>query len=132
MLKKREVDVEAVDQTDPVRPTAIIIASELGHVDMVRTLMRAKPKHADVNAETKFGRRAIWWAAKRKDLDLAKQLLTDKTLEVNYMDKESGCTSLYRAILSNCAEVARELVHSGADVNMRRLGFDVGAETPLI
>ena len=44
----------------------------------------------------------------------------------------SGCTSLYRAILSNCAEVARELIHAGADVNMRRLGFDVGAETPLI
>ncbi|KAK3757349.1 hypothetical protein RRG08_008737 [Elysia crispata] len=132
MLKKREVDVEAVDQTDPVCPTAIIIASELGYVDMVHTLMHAKPNHADVNAESRLGRRAIWWAAKRKDVDLAKQLLTDKTLEVNYMDKESGCTSLYRAILSNCAEVARELIHAGADVNMRRLGFDVGAETPLI
>ena len=61
MLKKREVDVESIDDSDPVRPTAIIIASELGHVDMVRTLMMAKPKHADVNAETRLGRRAIWW-----------------------------------------------------------------------
>lgn len=132
MLKKREVDVEAVDQTDPDRPTATIIASEFGYVDMVRTLMHAKPKHADVNAETRRGRRSIWWAAKRRDLDLVKQLLTDKTLEVNHVDKESGCTALYRAILSNCADVARELVHAGADVNLRRLGFDVGAETPLV
>ena len=61
MLKKREVDIESIDDSDTVRPTAIIIASELGHVDMVRTLMMAKPKHADVNAETRLGRRAIWW-----------------------------------------------------------------------
>ncbi|GFN77014.1 ankyrin repeat domain-containing protein 1-like [Plakobranchus ocellatus] len=132
MLKQREVDVEDVDLRDPVRPTAIILASELGHVDMVHTLMKAKPKHADVNAETKLGRRAIWWAAMKKDLELAKQLLTDKTCEVNVVDKETGCTPLYRAIISNCASVARELVHAGADVNIHRLGFDVGAETPLI
>ncbi|XP_035829420.1 putative ankyrin repeat protein RF_0381 [Aplysia californica] len=132
MLKDRVVDVEDVDLSDSCRPTAIIVASELGLLEVVKTLMRAKPKPADVNAETRKGRRAIWWAAKSSNLELAQLLVSEKKCEVNYVDKETGCTPLYRAIISNCAPVARELVHAGADVNIRRLGFDIGAETPLI
>ena len=60
MLKERQVDVNAADPEDPRGATAIIIASELGDVEMVQILMKAKPKPADVNAETVTGRRAIW------------------------------------------------------------------------
>ena len=41
--------------------------------------------------------------------------------------------------MTNSAEVAREILHAGADVNLRRLGIDTDdgssastAETPLI
>lgn len=61
-LKDKFVDVDSVDPDDPLGPTAIIIASELGDVKMVQMFMRAKPKPANVNAETVNGRRAIWWA----------------------------------------------------------------------
>ena len=60
MVKEKQVDVNAADPEDPRGATAIIIASELGDVEMVRILMKAKPKPADVNAETVTGRRAIW------------------------------------------------------------------------
>ena len=60
LLKSKEVHIEDVDPTDSSRPTAVIVASELGLVDVVKTLMKAKPRPADINAETRRGRRAIW------------------------------------------------------------------------
>lgn len=39
---------------------------------------------------------------------------------------------MLRAIISNKADVVRLLLHAGGDVNLRRLGFVQGAETPLI
>ena len=60
MVKDRVVDVNAKDPDDPKGATAIIIASELGYIQIVEILMKAKPRHADVNAETITGRRAIW------------------------------------------------------------------------
>ncbi|KAK7505757.1 hypothetical protein BaRGS_00003028 [Batillaria attramentaria] len=132
LLKERLVNVNSQDPDDPLGSTAIIKASELDDVEMVRILMKAKPKPADVNAETVRGRRAIWWAAKLGSKPLAEQLLKDSKCEVNYIDRETGCSPLYRAIVSNKADVVRLLLHAGGDVNMRRLGFSQGAETPLI
>ena len=39
---------------------------------------------------------------------------------------------MYRAIVSNNADVVRLILHAGGDVNLRRLGLSQGAETPLI
>ena len=46
----------------------------------------------------------------------------------------TGCTPLYRAILSNSTEVTQLLIHARADVNLRRLGIGAAAmaESPLI
>ncbi|KAK7114601.1 putative ankyrin repeat protein RF_0381 [Littorina saxatilis] len=131
-VKDRVVDVNEADHDDPRGVTAIILASELGDVEMVKLLMKAQPKAADVNAETVTGRRAIWWAAKIGNKELADQLLTDTTCEVNYIDRETGCSPLYRAILTNKADVVRAILHAGGDVNLRKLGLSKGAETPLI
>ena len=49
-----------------------------------------------------------------------------------YMFLVSGCAPLYRAILSNAATIVQLLIHAGADINLRIIGLDVGAETPLI
>ena len=45
-----------------------------------------------------------------------------------------GCTPLYRAILNNDTDMVREVLHAGADVNLRRLGMadDSLGETPLM
>ncbi|XP_076448878.1 uncharacterized protein LOC143285460 [Babylonia areolata] len=132
LLKERVVDVNAMDPDDLKGATAIIIASELGDTQMVQVLMKAKPKPADVNAETVTGRRAIWWAAKLGNKELTEQLLKDRKCEVNYIDRETGCSPMYRAIVSNKADVVRLILHAGGDVNLRRLGLSQGAETPLI
>jgi ankyrin repeat protein len=60
MIKEGNVNVNARDPENPHGATALIIASLAGNVEMVRTLMKAKPKPADVNAETITGKRAIW------------------------------------------------------------------------
>lgn len=132
LLKERLVNVNTQDSEDPHGTTAIIIASELQDVEMVQVLMKAKPTPADVNAETVTGRRAIWWAAKYGNKQLAEQLLKDSKCDVRYIDRQTGCSPLYRAIVSNKADVTRLLLHAGGDVNLRRLGFDREAETPLM
>ncbi|XP_013417730.1 ankyrin repeat domain-containing protein 1-like [Lingula anatina] len=45
---------------------------------------------------------------------------------------ENSTTPLYRAILSNSAKVCQLLIHAGANVNLRILGFNVGGESPLM
>lgn len=61
LLKEKVVNVNATDPDDSLESTAIIVASELQDVAMVRILMRAKPEPANVNAENKIGKRAIWY-----------------------------------------------------------------------
>ncbi|XP_059170595.1 putative ankyrin repeat protein RF_0381 [Physella acuta] len=132
MLKKKQIDVNCCNPTDPSGPTAIIVSSQLQLIEMVKLLMKARPKGANVNLEANDGRRAIWWAAKTGNVELTKILLSERNCDVNYIDKETGCTPLYRAVLSNSVGVVRELIQAGADVNTRRLQLDKTAETPLM
>ena len=66
--------------------------------------------------------------------EIADLLLNTRGTEcdVNFTDKETGTTPLYRAILSNSAKTVQLLIHAKADVNMRKIGFNMEAETPLI
>ncbi|XP_067652019.1 serine/threonine-protein phosphatase 6 regulatory ankyrin repeat subunit A-like [Haliotis asinina] len=133
MLKNKTIqDPDVRDMDDPLRPTALLVASEMDDDETAWLLLKPKNKPADVNAETVRGRRAIWWAAKHGSEKLADVLLRKPGCEVNELDKETGSAPLFRAIISNADAVVQLLIHHGADVNMRRLGFGVGAETPLI
>ncbi|XP_056022784.1 ankyrin-2-like isoform X2 [Ostrea edulis] len=134
MLKEGKVDVNSRDTDNHFLPTPLLIATELNDVELVKLLLKAKPKPANVNDENIKGRRPIWWAARWANEEMTDLLLncSKQKCEVNFIDKESGCAPLYRAILSDAAKIVQLLIHAGADINLRILGLDVGAETPLI
>lgn len=134
MLKERLVDVNSRDTDNRLLPTPLLIATELNDVELVKLLLKAKPKPANVNDENIKGRRPIWWAARWANEEITDLLLNSskQKCEVNFVDKETGCAPLYRAILSNAANIVQLLIHAGADINLRIMGLDVGAETPLI
>ncbi|XP_062569296.1 putative ankyrin repeat protein RF_0381 [Saccostrea cucullata] len=134
MLKEGKVDVNSRDTDNHLLPTPLLIATELNDVELVKLLLKAKPKPANVNDENIKGRRPIWWAARWANEEITDLLLncSKQKCEVNFVDKESGCAPLYRAILSNAAKIVQLLIHAGADINLRILGLGVGAETPLI
>ncbi|XP_064641327.1 ankyrin repeat domain-containing protein 29-like [Lineus longissimus] len=131
--KKDRININAKDQNDPYKRTALLYAAEDNNHEMCCILLRAKPNVPDVNAEDESGNRPIIWAAKHKSAELAEVLLESGKCDVNYLDRNSGCTPLYTAIMSNHAPLCRVLVHAGADVNLRQLGVvDPVGETPLI
>ncbi|XP_061180289.1 putative ankyrin repeat protein RF_0381 isoform X2 [Saccostrea echinata] len=134
MLKEGKVDVNSRDTDNHLLPTPLLIATELNDVELVKLLLKAKPKPANVNDENIKGRRPIWWAARWANEEITDLLLncSKQKCEVNFVDKESGCAPLYRAILSNAVKIVQLLIHAGADINLRILGLGVGAETPLI
>ncbi|XP_069113742.1 putative ankyrin repeat protein RF_0381 isoform X3 [Argopecten irradians] len=133
MIKERVVDVNLRDTEDPVLPTPLLIAAEMNDEEMVRLLMKAKPYPASVNDETTKGKRAIWLAAKNGNVKMVEYLLNGKTpCEVNIVDKESGCSPLFRAVLTESKEICQMLIKVGGDVNLRRLSLENSNETPLI
>jgi len=73
-------------------------------------------------------------AAWKGNVEVANLLLNTRGAEcdVNFLDKDTGTSPLYRAILSNNEEVAHLLIQAKADVNMRRMGKNRSIETPLI
>ena len=137
LLKKgvnpNNLDLEDLDAK--TKTPALLIACELQLLDMVKLLIQNKRCPADVNCEDIKGRRPIWVAVDTHNAELAEILIKDGRikLDANYLDKQSGCTPIYRAILNNDADLVREILHSGADVNLRRLGLtgDSLGETPL-
>ncbi|KAH9514056.1 hypothetical protein Btru_030099 [Bulinus truncatus] len=131
ILKTKDVCINDTDPTDSTSPTAIIIACQLELLDMVELLLTAKPEPANVNAVSLTGCRAIWCAVKQGNIQLTKLLLSTKKCEVNYVDKETGFTPLYKAIILNNAEIVKELLKAGADVNAK-LFFHSSMITPLI
>ncbi|KAI8795849.1 ankyrin repeat protein [Biomphalaria glabrata] len=131
MLKLKDVDINDTNPSECTNTTALIIACQLELFDMVDLLLKTKPKPPNVNSETTTGCRAIWWAVKHGNIQLTKLLLSTNKCEVNFTEKETGYTLLYRAILSNSPAIVKELLHAGANVNTK-LHFDSGAVTPLI
>lgn len=138
VMRSRNMNLNTRDLNDPEQPTALIVACENDHTDIVKIMLTMKKsKYLDVNQENRLGRRPIWIAALKGNHEIADLLLNSKGTEcdVNFIDKETGTSPLYRAILSNSAKTVQLLIAAKADVNMRRMGFDskdMKAETPLI
>ena len=136
LTKVERVNVNVVVGEDCVTP--LLLACKLERLEIVQLLLKAKPQRADVNKCDLKGRRPIWWAARHGNSELADMLVYDgkDKCDVNQVDEQSGCTPLYRAILTNDTATCRVLVRAGADVNLRRLWKSSGkaevAESPLI
>ncbi|XP_045192403.2 putative ankyrin repeat protein RF_0381 isoform X2 [Mercenaria mercenaria] len=135
ILRGKNMNLNTRDLNDKNAPTALITACEVNNTEIVKLMLTMKKaRFLDVNQEDKVGRRPIWIAAWKGNPEIADLLLNTRGTEcdVNFIDKESGTSPLYRAILSNSEETAHLLIQAKADVNMRRMGFDLKAETPLI
>ncbi|KAL4235057.1 hypothetical protein ACF0H5_006695 [Mactra antiquata] len=135
VLRGKNMSLNTRDMNSANCPTALIVACETDNPEIVKLLLTAKKaRFIDVNQEDKAGRRPIWIAAWKGSYEIADLLLNTRGAEcdVNFIDKESGTSPLYRAILSNSAETAHMLIQAKADVNMRRMGAGLKAETPLI
>ena len=91
---------------DPQGNTILMIASRLGHRDLVWALIKRK---ASVTKRSPFGDSALMMASLRGDLDIVRALV-EHGAELNH----SGWAPIHYAAFENHAEVIRYLVAKGA------------------
>ena len=99
-----------VDYANEKGKTALLIASEQGHKEMVNCLMTA---NADVNTRDVDSRSALIIASENNDVELAKILLNAKANPNHH--RNDGSTSLHIASYNNYNELAVMLIEFGAD-----------------
>ena len=92
---------------DPKGNTVLMMASRLGHRDLVALLIQRK---ASVTRRSPFGDTALMMASLRGDLEIVR-LLIEYGAEV----KHRGWAPIHYAAFENRAEVIRYLVARGAD-----------------
>ena len=99
-----------VDYTNEKGKTALLVASEQGHKEMVNCLIAA---NADVNASDVDSQSALIIASENNDVELAQILLNAKA-NPNHQ-RNDGNTSLHIASYNNYNELAVMLIEFGAD-----------------
>ena len=99
-----------VDYTNEKGKTALLVASEQGHKEMVNCLIAA---NADVNASDVDSRSALIIASENNDVELAQILLNAKA-NPNHQ-RNDGNTSLHIASYNNYNELAVMLIEFGAE-----------------
>ncbi|KAF6034775.1 hypothetical protein EB796_006912 [Bugula neritina] len=132
IMKREKVDPNIGDIRQPSHPTALIHACENLNINLARALLEAKPVGADVNKSDQNGRRAIWWAVHHGNVELAELLIKEFKCEVDFTDKITGCTPLYRAVMAQSLELSALLILGGANVNQFSMDCSTEVETPLI
>ena len=61
VMRSRNMNLNTRDLNDPEQPTALIVACENDHTDIVKIMLTMKKsKYLDVNQENRLGRRPIW------------------------------------------------------------------------
>ena len=99
-----------VDYTNEKGKTALLVASQQGHEEMVNCLIAA---NADVNASDVDSQSALIIASENNDVELAQVLLNAKA-NPNHQ-RIDGNTSLHIASYNNYYELAVTLIEFGAD-----------------
>ena len=99
-----------VDYTNEKGKTALLVASEQGHKEMVNCLIAA---NADVNASDVNSQSALIIASENNDVELAQILLNAKA-NPNHQ-RNDGSVSLHIASYNNYIELAVMLIEFGAD-----------------
>ncbi len=92
--------------------TALIVACEVGHIDVVRMLLK---NGARVNQAQNNHRTALMQASQNGHIEMVQMLLESGAM-VNAVD-DVGMTSLHMACQYGHNEIARLLLCSGTDVN---------------
>ena len=99
-----------VDYANEKGKTALLVASQQGHKEMVNYLIAA---NADINASDVDSRSALIIASENNDVELAQILLNAKA-NPNHQ-RNDGSTSLHIASYNNYNELAVMLIEFGAD-----------------
>jgi len=94
--------------------TALIIASDLGYLDLVKYLVE---KGADVNAKSKDGTTPLIIASSWGNIEIVEYLI-EKGADVNLGDK-TGMTALMRASYNGKLELVKLLIEKGVKVKTR-------------
>ena len=108
----------------PIKDTALIVASNNGHTDIVEMLLKAG---ADVDARNKYGYTALIEASWGSHIDIVRMLLKAGA-DVNAQN-HFGYTALIEASINgNTTDIVEMLLDAGADVNVR----DISGQTALM
>uniref|UniRef100_A0A0G4HYK4 Uncharacterized protein n=1 Tax=Chromera velia CCMP2878 TaxID=1169474 RepID=A0A0G4HYK4_9ALVE len=105
-----------LDWQDKIGKTALSLASENGHTDIVRLLVDAK---ANVDMEDKTSKKtALIWASENGHTDIVR-LLVDAKANVDMQNKNSKKTALLWASDNGHTDIVRLLVDAKANVDMQ-------------
>ena len=100
--------------------TALYIAGQNGHVDVVKTLLA---NNADVKASMHTdGSTALYIAAQKGHVDVVRTLLANNA-DINASMHTDGATVLYIAAQNGHVDVVKTLLEYKADVNARLKGL---------
>jgi ankyrin repeat protein len=101
--------------------TALMVASEFGHLDIVAFLLEInKDVKAGINAKNKYGKTALMYASEYGHVKVVDLLLKYNT----HIDLKcrNGWTALIYAVLNRQIKVVRVLLEARADPNERNAG----------
>ncbi len=104
-----------INAQDRIGKTALMYASEKGHIDIVNTFLNREENAADVNIKNNFGLSALMLASRNGCLNVVKALLP-KRANINDVDG-AGNTALIHAAISDNLEIMETLIKNNADVN---------------
>ncbi|KAI2490607.1 serine/threonine kinase [Fragilaria crotonensis] len=112
------LDGANVNAQDSYGATALYIASQNGHLEVVRELLQHD--NVDVNLQcTDDGATALYMASQQGHLEVVRELLQHDNVDVN-LQCTSGATALYTAIQNGHVEVVRKLLQiDNVDVNIQ-------------
>lgn len=96
--------------------TALMIAAHSNKNDVMKVLI---DRGADVNATDKYGWTSLMLAARQGHLKIVQALLNRSGINIDAKNIK-GLTALIFAILYGKADVAKVLIHHGADVNLAK------------
>lgn len=106
-------DINAKDVGNGI--TALIWASQNGHIDVVKVLL---DKGADINIKNSNGVTSLIMAIQNSSMDIVK-LLLDKGAEVNTVRPNDSVTPLIMALWKGNSDIIKLLLDKGADVNAK-------------
>jgi len=108
---------EDEDELIEYPPNAILVASYMGNMDLVRNILDAG---VDTDYRSVSGATALHMAMLQRNPALIK-LLLDYGFNPNAKDTKDGYTPLHMAVVSNNADAIRLLLQYKADRNIRSL-----------
>jgi ankyrin repeat protein len=97
-----------INQTDQNGRTALMEASEYGHVEIVKLLLAKE--NIEINQKDKYGQTALIWASRQGHVEIVKLLLAKENIEINQTDNINGNTALIWASIYGHVEIVKLLL----------------------